>query len=110
MRYHVKFYHNYKFEWDKNKDKKNVEKHQISFHQARTVFESPDTLLTESDDLHSQYEQRYKTIGYSKRGKLLTVIHTNRENIIRIISARKSTKSERMYCHRKFGPLSKPRL
>ena len=98
----MEFYNNCKFDWDENKHRENVEKHQISFHQARTVFESPDTLLTESDDLHSQYEQRYKTIGYSKRGKLLTVVHTNRKNIIRIISARKSTKAERKHYYGYF--------
>ena len=90
----MEFDNNYKFEWDENKNRENAKKHKVSFHEARTVFESPFLPLTESDDLHSQYEQRYKTIGYSNRNRFLTVIHTDRENVIRIISARKSTRSE----------------
>ena len=99
----MKFCNNYKFEWDKNKDRKNGRKHRISFPEARTVFESPFLPLTEDDDTHSQYEQRYKTIGLSVRDRLLTVIHTVRENVIRIISARKSTRLEKEHYYGYFN-------
>lgn len=86
------FYDDFKFEWDENKNKNNIRKHKVSFHEARTVFTSPE--LTEKDDLHSQDEQRYKTIGYSNRNRLLTVIYTDRGGAIRIISARKANTLE----------------
>lgn len=99
----MKFYNNCKFEWDENKNRENVKKHKVSFYEARTVFESPYPPLTEDDDLHSQYEQRDKTIGLSAKNRLLTVIHTDRENVIRIISARKSTRSEMEYYYGYFN-------
>ena len=102
----MEFYNNCKFDWDENKNRKNVKKHKISFYEARTVFESsflPFLPLTEDDDLHSQYEQRDKTIGLSAKNRLLTVIHTDRENVIRIISARKSTKSEKEHYYGYFN-------
>ena len=94
MRYRVKLYNNYKFEWDENKNKNNIRKHKVSFYEAITIFESPFLPLTKDDDLHSQYEQRDKTIGLSAKNRLLTVINTDRENVIRIISARKANPLE----------------
>ena len=95
------FYDNFKFEWDENKNKNNIRKHKVSFHEARTVFTSPE--LTEKDDLHSQDEQRYKTIGYSNRNRLLTVIYTERGDVIRIISARKANTLETENYHEYFS-------
>ena len=102
----MEFYNNCKFDWDENKNRKNVKKHKVSFYEARTVFESsflPFLPLTEDDDLHSQYEQRDKTIGLSAKNRLLTVIHTGRENVIRIISARKSTRLEKEHYYGYFN-------
>lgn len=95
----MEFYDNFKFEWDEKKNKNNIKKHKVSFHEARTVFTSHE--LTKTDDLHSQDEQRYKTIGYSARSRLLIVIHTDRGDIIRIISARKANalETENYYEH-----------
>ncbi len=87
------FYDNFKFEWDEIKNKNNIRKHKVSFQEARTVFTSHE--LTERDDLHSQDEQRYKTVGYSKRNRLLIVSYTERGDKIRIISARKANKQQR---------------
>ena len=86
------FNDNYKFDWDENKNIDNIRKHNVSFQEARTVFKSHE--LTEKDDLHSQDEQRYKTIGCSAKGRLLIVIHTYRGDVIRIISARKANTLE----------------
>ncbi len=87
------FNDDFKFEWDENKNKNNIRKHEVSFHEARTVFTSLE--LTEKDDLHSQDEQRYNTIGYSIQNRLLIVSHTYRGDTIRIISARKANKQQR---------------
>lgn len=82
------------FEWDKNKAKRNIEIHEISFDEASTVFK--DTLsLTIHDPLHSDEEDRFTLIGNSVKNRLLVIVHTERGNKIRIISARKATKKER---------------
>ncbi len=82
------------FEWDPNKAKKNIKIHGISFDEASTAFK--DTLsLTIYDPLHSDEEDRFVLIGSSYKNRLLVVVHTEREDKIRIISARKSTKNER---------------
>ena len=82
------------FEWDPNKAKKNIKIHGISFDEASTAFK--DTLsLTIYDPLHSDEEDRFVLIGNSYKNRLLVVVHTAREDKIRIISARKVIKNER---------------
>ncbi len=98
---YVEFYGDFKFEWDENKQKNNVNKHKVTFNEAMTVFTS-SLSLTEKDDLHSQDETRYKTVGYSANNRLIVVIHTDRGNVIRIISARKANKSEQENYHENF--------
>lgn len=84
------------FEWDPQKAKTNFEKHGITFDEASTVFK--DTLsLTIEDPLHSYDEERLVLIGMSYKNRLLVVVHTEREESIRIISARKAVKRERKY-------------
>jgi len=83
-----------KFEWDPQKAKSNIEKHGVSFEEASTAFR--DTLsLTIDDPLHSIEEERLVLIGMSHKNRLLVVVHTERGEDIRIISARKATKIER---------------
>ena len=84
------------FEWDPNKAAKNIEKHQVSFDEAATVFDNP-MFITVIDEEHSVDKERYITVGLSKRGRLLMVAHTDREGRIRIISARKATKKEEQF-------------
>lgn len=98
---HVEFHDDFKFEWDENKHRDNVKKHKVTFHEATTVFQS-SLFLTENDNLHSQDETRYKTTGYSVKNRLLVVIHTERGNVIRIISARKANKLEQEHYHELF--------
>jgi uncharacterized DUF497 family protein len=86
----------HQFEWNPAKAKTNLAKHEVSFEEARTVFDD-SMFITVLDDEHSQDEQRYITIGLSKDGRLLMVAHTERENRIRIISARKATKNEEKF-------------
>jgi uncharacterized DUF497 family protein len=82
------------FEWDEEKAKENLRRHEASFEEAKTVFSDP-FLWTFPDLEHSGIEQRYINIGYSSRGRVLVVIHTERGANIRIISCRKATASER---------------
>lgn len=82
------------FEWDHKKAGSNARKHGVSFDEASTVF--GDRLsLTIRDPAHSQEEDRFVTIGRSHRGKLLVVVHTERGDNLRIISARPASRSER---------------
>jgi uncharacterized protein len=82
------------FEWDREKAKKNYRKHKVSFDEAMTVFYDPLSATFDDPD-HSVGEQRLITVGYSPRGRLLVVSHTERSKTIRIISARLATTQER---------------
>ena len=83
-----------RFEWDPDKAARNLDKHQVSFPEAATVFGDPFS-MTYHDPDHSLDEERYITIGHSVSGQLLMVAHTDREESIRIISARRLTHRER---------------
>ena len=82
------------FEWDANKAKSNLGKHGVSFEEASTVFGDPRS-MTIPDPVHSELENRLITAGTSHRGKLLVVVHTERGDNIRIISARGASRRER---------------
>jgi uncharacterized protein len=82
------------FEWDEKKAATNFAKHGVSFEEATTVFGDPLS-LTISDPAHSQMEDRFIILGHSHRQKLLVVVHTERSNNIRIISARPANRHER---------------
>jgi uncharacterized DUF497 family protein len=84
------------FEWDSDKASKNVEKHNVSFEEAATVFDDP-IFITFIHDEHSIDEERYITIGLSSRGRLLMLAHADRKDHIRIISARRATKKEEQF-------------
>jgi uncharacterized DUF497 family protein len=84
------------FKWDKKKEKQNVTKHNVSFKEASTVFRD-ELSLTIDDPIHSDDENRLIIIGESIEHRLLVVVHTERNDYIRIISARKATKIERRY-------------
>ena len=82
------------FEWNSQKALSNEQKHVISFDEASTVF--GDILsLTLHDPLHFENEDRFVVIGRSHKNRILTFVHTERGDILRIISARKATKNER---------------
>ena len=83
------------FEWDKNKDSTNQNKHGISFAEAKTVFYDEFAILFDDPD-HSQDEERFLLLGLSLKLKNLVVCHCFRkeETTVRIISARKATKDE----------------
>jgi hypothetical protein len=81
------------FEWDEGKDATNLKKHGISFEEAKTIFE--DIVFTSIDDCFDYGEIREISIGAIEGVVVVTVIHTNRGGVTRIISARKATKKER---------------
>lgn len=84
------------FEWDAAKAAANLRKHRVDFQEAATVLE--DALSTTfPDETHSSDERRFVTIGTSGRGRLLVVAHTERNDTIRIISARRATRREREF-------------
>ncbi len=83
-----------KFEWDREKEKRNIKKHAISFDEAITVFYDPLSATFHDPD-HSITEDRFITVGYSPRGRPLVVSHTERGDAVRIISARPATISEK---------------
>ena len=84
------------FEWDFRKARSNLSKHGISFEEASTIFGN-SLSLTIPDPDHSITERRYITVGRAFNGKLLVVVHTDRGNNIRIISARPASRRERRF-------------
>ncbi len=86
-----------KFEWDSEKEKSNIKKHGINFEQSSYVFADPFA-LNMYDNGHSLEEDRWVILGKSLNEVVLVVVHTfkNDDGIeyVRIISARKATKSE----------------
>jgi uncharacterized protein len=81
-----------RYEWDPAKAKSNRRKHWVRFSDAMVVF-NDDRALT-MPDLESTGEERYITIGMDGHARVLVVVHTWRDGVIRIISARKATRSE----------------
>jgi len=93
------------FEWDMKKNEINKDKHQISFEEAKSVFDDENGIIIDDPD-HSIGENRFVIIGFSDQFKILTVCHCYRsgDEVIRIISARKATKRERQqYYQQEMG-------
>ena len=87
-----------RFLWDQKKDLTHIKKHNISFEEAKTVFFDDNARLI-PDPEHSISEERFIILGITNKLRLLVVVHSYNENddTIRIISARKATKSESKY-------------
>lgn len=83
------------YEWDPKKAKANVLKHRVSFEEAASVFLDPFA-VTYPDPDHSGGEVREITVGHSARQRVIFISHTQRNNRIRIIGARKATPRERI--------------
>jgi len=84
-----------RFEWDEAKNRVNITKHGVAFDEARTVFYDPCARVID-DPEHSEGEDRFIILGISQKLRLLVVCHCYRERdeVIRIISARKATTNE----------------
>jgi len=85
---------NSEFEWDPIKAASNLQKHAVSFTEAATVFFDPLS-ITVPDPMHSLSEDRFVITGLSYQQRHLVVVHSDRGDRIRIISARLATPSER---------------
>ena len=87
-----------KFEWNKDKERINIDKHGVTFEQASYVFADPFALNL-YDNEHSDDEDRWVLLGKSLNETVLLVIHTFRDDknieFVRIISARKATTKEK---------------
>ncbi len=83
------------FEWDARKAEHNFRKHGISFEEAVTAFGDPQSIEIPDPD-HSIAEERFVLIGCSAEGRLLVVVHIERGDRIRLISARCATRRERL--------------
>ena len=81
------------FEWDDDKAELNLADHGVSFEEAQTCFHDPEQVAF-YDPEHSEEEDRELLIGHSNQGRLLIVSYTVREPLIRLISARKTTRRE----------------
>jgi uncharacterized protein len=84
------------FEWNESKAQENIRKHGVSFEEAQTVFFDPLAKVALDPD-HSRNEERFVAVGHSSLYRLLLVVHCHRSrtSVIRIISARKLTRSEK---------------
>ncbi|MBN9075289.1 MAG: BrnT family toxin [Rhizobiales bacterium] len=82
-----------RFEWDERKNALNLAKHGISFEEACLIFEGP--VVSRTDDRTDYGEQREVSIGAIGDIVVVTVVHTDREGVIRLISARLANRRER---------------
>jgi uncharacterized DUF497 family protein len=82
------------FEWDPEKAVGNLEKHGVTFEEAASVFFDPLS-ITINDPKHSLEETRLIIVGHSILQRILVVVHTDRGDKIRIISARPATAAEK---------------
>ena len=84
----------YTFEWDAPKALSNRRKHGVTFEEAASAFADPLSRTIPDPD-HSEKEDRSILIGQSKRGRIVIVVHTERGDRIRIISARVASRREK---------------
>lgn len=84
-----------RFEWDEQKNEANRQKHGVGFDEAETVFSDDQARLIDDPD-HSDVEDRFILLGLSAALRVLLVCHCyrDRDDVIRIISARKANRSE----------------
>ena len=81
------------FEWDETKAAANRRLHKVSFEEATTAFADQESLTIPDPD-HSDEEERFILLGRSRLPRILVVVHTERGDRIRIISARKASAAE----------------
>lgn len=83
-----------RFEWDRQKAERHFRKHGVRFEVALTVFYDP-LAATMPDPDHSNSEDPWITFGYTLERRLVVVSHTDRESVVRLISARFASRGER---------------
>jgi len=82
------------FQWDKGNSEKNWEKHKVTKNECEQVFFNLP-LLVEQDTEHSALEKRLYILGQTDASKLLFIVFTIRDQLIRVISARAMNKREK---------------
>ena len=83
------------FEWDENKSRNNLRKHGFSFNEILDVFYDPFS-IDWKDEVHStEVETRWQVVGSPDTFLVLVIVYTERDGIIRIITARKATQKEK---------------
>ena len=85
------------FRWDIRKAAANLKKHGIDFHEAATVLDDTFSATFPDTDHSSLVEPRCLTIGMSSRGRILVVAHTEQDDTMRVITARRATRHERVF-------------
>ncbi|MFQ5788776.1 MAG: BrnT family toxin [Thermodesulfobacteriota bacterium] len=90
------------FVWDENKNRENQKKHKVPFEEAKSFFYDDHARLILDPD-HSEEEDRFILLGLSDKLRMLVVVYSYREKdeVIRIISARKAIKNERKFYGRR---------
>jgi uncharacterized DUF497 family protein len=91
------------FEWDEGNAEKNWEKHQVSRSECEQIFFN-QPLVVAADEKHSQAERRYYTMGQTDKGRRLFIIFTLRGDLLRVISARDQSRSERCLYDQEKNP------
>ena len=95
------------FEWDPEKDLANQAKHGVSFQDASELFSSASDCLEIYDEVHSVEEDRFIAVGPIRLGVIVVIYTERRDDVIRIVSARKATAKERdlfeSYWRGKYG-------
>lgn len=82
------------FDWDHGNSEKNSKKHNVSIAESEQVFFNQPILLAD-DDAHSGKEKRFFILGKTDTARLLFVVFTLRNNLVRVVSARPMSKEER---------------
>ena len=90
------------FEFDREKEKRNIRKHGIAFEAAKEVFFDPD-VISAPDLKHSRKEERWYAVGRIGDGSIATVWYTMRDNRCRIIGAGRFRKGRKEYEKRKIA-------
>lgn len=93
-----------RFEWDEAKNLENQRKHRVSFEEAQTVFYDEQGILISDEDENEDNEERFLLLGLSARLRVLVVCHTYRarDEVIRLISARRASRTERREYERRW--------
>ena len=83
------------FQWDKGNSLKSWLKHRVTEGETEQAFFNEPLLLV-VDEKHSQYESRFRAMGYTDKNRFLYIVFMVRDNLIRVISARDMNKKERI--------------
>ena len=90
-------------EWDRGKDRANRVKHDLGFDEVRALFESDTDYLVIFDAEHSTVEDRFLAIGPVAKGVVVITFSEPRDDVVRIISARRATRAEQEAFYRRAG-------